>query len=79
MKAHYCTCRDHFDAAESTGINIQRRQKDLGLPCGPSPGKELLDALDKAIAAGDDMYIVDKLRKQAEIRRKELHDAGLLP
>jgi len=54
---------------------LQQRLRDLGLPCGPNPGKELLDALAEAIAAADDA-LVKHLRDKAIARQKEISVAG---
>ena len=58
-----------------TGRALQLWLRDLGLRCGPNPGKELLDALAEAIAAGD-TALVQHMQKQATAKQHEISVAG---
>ena len=59
----------------ASGAALQQRLRDLGLPCGPNPGEELLAALEGAFDTGHAAH-VDMLKQQAVQRQNDNRAAG---
>ena len=58
-----------------TGTALQQLLRDLGLPYGPNPGKELLYELAEAIG-NDDTAWVKYLQQKAIARQQEIRASG---
>jgi hypothetical protein len=57
------------------GLAFQQRLRDLGLPTGPNPGKELLQRVTAVLAAWD-MVGYEAVRKQVVQRQLDICTAG---